>query len=239
LLIALGVLIAFYVVLHLLIPGVREPLSVTLVTLVAGAEQQAANVEDLSQSAELSVAIADIGAGLETLLAQTPDLNDADREILRATLTGIQAAIAENRKADALAGLATLRRLVGTPSPLGFVIWSREPLRFLEVFLWGLAGVLVNKIITVGWYLRNQRFYREGIVMHIANIATAPLLALVTLFLLSLVTLQVTLAGSNEVTVDLSDPHLLAAVSFLLGSQPWSLWDFLGETARRFTGRQD
>lgn len=97
---------------------------------------------------------------------------------------------------------------------------DQDPWRFLEVLLWGLAGILVNKIIISGWYLRSPKFYREGIVMHIAHIVTTPLLVLVTVLLLSLVTLKVTLSGGNEVALDLSDPRIMVAFSFLIGTSP-------------------
>jgi hypothetical protein len=239
LLIGLGALVVFWIVLHALVPGKGEPLSLTTGALITQAVEQVNAVDDISQSDEVGAAISDIKTNLDALIAQNLDLSATDSKTLRDVFAGIDAAVKANGKADAVRQLTRLRQLVVTPPSSEFALWGQEPLRFFEIFLWGLAGVLVNKIITVGWYLRNQRFYREGIVMHVANIATAPLLVLVTVFLLSLFTLQVTLAGSNEVTIDLSDPRLLVAVSFLLGSQPWSIWDFARETARRFTGRQD
>jgi hypothetical protein len=118
-----------------------------------------------------------------------------------------------------------------------FSIWSDEPLRFIEIFLWGLAGILVSKIITTGWYLRNHRFYREGILMHIAHIIATPILVLVTVFLLSEVALSFTLDQGNEITIDLSVPALMVAFAFTIGTSPWPLWNFILKTAKRFTGQ--
>jgi len=123
------------------------------------------------------------------------------------------------------------------PAKAAVGLWDQDPLRFFEVLMWGLAGVLVYKIITVGWYLRNQRFYREGIVMHIGHIITTPLLVLVAVLLLSLATLSITLASGNQLSLDLSDPRIMVAVSFLLGTSPWPLWNFIENTAKRVTGR--
>ncbi len=123
------------------------------------------------------------------------------------------------------------------PAKAAVGLWDQDPLRFFEVLMWGLAGVLVYKIITVGWYLRSQRFYREGIVMHIGHIITTPLLVLVAVLLLSLASLSITLAGGNKLTLDLSDPRIMVAVSFLLGTSPWPLWNFVEDTAKRVTGR--
>ena len=83
-------------------------------------------------------------------------------------------------------------------TPLHFTPWDLDPWRFLEIMLWGLGGILVNKIVTCGWYLRSQRFYREGIVMHIAHLAATPLLVLVAALLLSLATLKLTLSGGKR-----------------------------------------
>ena len=119
----------------------------------------------------------------------------------------------------------------------GFKIWSEAPLSYLEILLWGLAGILVSKIITTGWYLRNHRFYREGILMHIAHIVATPLLVLVTVLLLSQVTLTFSLANSNDVAIDLSEPALMVAFAFIIGTSPWPLWNFILNTAKRFTGQ--
>ena len=121
----------------------------------------------------------------------------------------------------------------------GFSIWSEDPLRFLEILLWGFAGILVSKIFITGWYLRSHRFYREGILMHIAHIVATPLMVLVTVLLLSQVTLQFTLANSNEVTIDLSVPTIMVAFAFIIGTSPWPLWNFILNSAKRFMGQLD
>jgi hypothetical protein len=134
-----------------------------------------------------------------------------------------------------LAVLYTLLHLAFPSTQPGF-FWRAEPWRFLEVLLWGLAGILTSLIITTGGYFRRNRFYREGLYQHLAQIVTIPLLALVAVLILSLATLRITLAGGNEVQLDLSDPTILAAVSFLIGSRPWEIWGFVRETAGRITG---
>jgi hypothetical protein len=127
--------------------------------------------------------------------------------------------------------------VVGTP--LTFQLWDKDPLRFLEIMLWGLAGVLVNKIIDCGWFLRSQRFYREGIVMHIAHLVSTPLLVLVAVILLSLATFKITLTGGSEVTIDLSQPTVMIAIAFLLGSSPWPLWNLIERASRKITGQAE
>lgn len=119
----------------------------------------------------------------------------------------------------------------------GFRIWTDEPLRYLEILLWGLAGILVSKIFTTGWYLRNHRFYREGVLMHLAHIVATPVLVLITVLLLSQVSMTFTLANSNQVTIDLSVPTIMIAFAFIIGTSPWPLWNFILNTAKRFTSQ--
>jgi hypothetical protein len=121
-------------------------------------------------------------------------------------------------------------------SALSFASWDKDPWRFLEIILWGLGGVLANKIITCGWYLRSQKFYREGIIMHISHLAANPLLVLVAVILLSLASFNITLANGSEVSIDLSQPSIMVVVAFLLGSSPWPLWNFIEDAARKVTG---
>ena len=133
--------------------------------------------------------------------------------------------------------LYLLAHLVFVNSGKGFQLWSDEPLRYLEILLWGLAGILVSKIFTTGWYLRNHRFYREGVLMHISHLVATPILVLITVLLLSQVSMTFTLANSNQVTVDLSAPTIMIAFAFIIGSSPWPLWNFILNTAKRFTSQ--
>lgn len=236
LLVVLGALIALYVWLHLAFPRQPGPLSSTLPTLIAQALDQANTADKASESAELLATIADIRTGVGLALAKSSELNAADKEAVTKLVEEIQASVEADGKDEVLARLATLGQLVQAPSKPVVGLWDQDPWRLLEVLLWSLCGVLVNKLITTGWYLRAHKFYREGIVMHAAHIITTPLLVLVAVLLLSLVTLNITPVSGNQLTLDLSDPRILVAFSFLLGSSPWPLWDFIQNTAKRFTG---
>ena len=120
----------------------------------------------------------------------------------------------------------------------GSFLWGTEPLRFVEVLFWGMAGVLVDKLMSIGWYLRRGTFYRSGILMHIAQIISVPLLVMVVVFLLSLATLSVTLTSGNAISLDLSDPRLLVAVAFIIGSRPWDMQNFIRKTSEKITRGQ-
>lgn len=237
LLAALGALIALYVALHVAFPVPGGPVSTTLPTLIDRAEEEAGDLERLSESEALLATIADIQTDLALAVEENVDLDPAARGVLTQLAETLEASAEADRRDELLARLSTLERLVETPSDPRVGPWGEDPLRFLEVLFWALAGILVNKIIVVGWYLRSQRFYREGLVMHIAHLVSTPVLVLVAVLLLSVVTLEITLAGGNQLSVDLSEPTMMVAVSFLLGTIPWPLWNFIEETAERFTGR--
>jgi len=233
---ALGVLAIAYVALHARYPT-GGPVASAVVHSIGAALKQVESVEKPSESQELKDTLTQIEAGVNTLFSTNPQLfGDEYQQLVRDFVRGAGQRVDGNRKAEARTQLKELRSLISAP-PSEEYFWNSGSFRFLEVLLWGMAGVLVNLIITSGNYLRWRRFYREGIVMHVAQLVTVPVLALVFVLLLSLVTLEVTLAGGNDLKVDLSDPRVLAAVSFLIGSQPWNLWDFLQETAGKLTGQ--
>ena len=237
LLIAFGALVALYFALHLIFPRESPALSETLAGLISLTEEQVAAVDKISESTALQASVADIKADVEAALVGNADLSAADKAVFTDLGAKIAAALKADARDEVLARLVTLRELVKSPTYERVGIWEREPWRFLEILMWGLAGILVNKILITGWYLRSQRFYREGIVMHVAHLVATPLLVLVTVLLLSLVTFQITLANSNELTLDLSDPAILIAFSFLIGTVPWPLWNFIEDTGKRFAGR--
>ena len=101
-------------------------------------------VEDVSQSDEVGATISDIKTSLDTLIAQNVDLSAVDSQNLENLFAAIDAAVKEDAKSDAVRQLARLRRLVANPPSSGFALWGQEPLRFFEIFLWGLAGVLAT-----------------------------------------------------------------------------------------------
>lgn len=213
-------------------------MSAVLGNQVAAVIQQLGTVEGISQDQPLLAAVARITANLDTALDATTILNQTDKVLLRQAGAQVAEAVRADDKAGATARLEFLQRELTTPGRKGFAVWNADPWRLLEIVLWGLAGVLVNKIIVSGWWLRSQRFYREGIVMHVAHLVTTPLLVLVAVLLLSLASLKISAAGS-EITLDISSPSTMVVVAFLLGTVSWPLWDFIEGTARRITGPQE
>lgn len=228
-----------YVVLHFLFPPASEPISPALQPLITSALQEVETADNLSTGAALTTTLSEISSTLDDLLTNTIALSNEEMQVLdtaRGLVTRAEMSIADNDKAAARVQLETLRGLVEMPRAGNF-FWLQEPWRFLEVLFWGLAGILARLIMSVGSYLRWGRFYREGLPMHMAQLVTIPLLVLVVVLLLSMVTIQLTLAGGTEVSLDLRDPRLLAAASFLIAIGPWEVWGFIRDASSRILGQ--
>ncbi|HEX8230123.1 MAG TPA: hypothetical protein VF826_12540 [Chloroflexia bacterium] len=228
LIVGLLALAVLYVLLHLWFPPTSEPLSPALNPLIDSALEETKEAGDLSASVALTTTVSEISSTLEGLVTDTIALSTEESQVLAAAMglvTNLQTSIEENNKEAAETHLLNLRRVLREPLS-GSFFWVQEPWRFLEVLFWGLAGILAQLIMTTGTYLRWGRFYREGLFLHIAQLVTIPLIALVIVFLLSLISIRVTLSGGTEVSLDLRDPRLLAAVSFLIGIGPFLAWRF-------------
>jgi len=132
-----------------------------------------------------------------------------------------------------------LHLMIIETSSKGFEFWTASPLRYLEILFWGLFGILVSKIITVGWYLRKHRYYKEGKIMHLSQIFTTPILVLVIVLLLSQVDLTFTLADQNTVNLNLAEPAIMVAFAFIIGTVPWPLWNFIKNSAEQFIGKNE
>jgi hypothetical protein len=132
-----------------------------------------------------------------------------------------------------------LHQLIVPSATEGVAFWVDIPLRYLEILFWGLFGILVSKIITIGWYLRKHRYYREGKIMHLSHIFTTPILVLVVVLLLSTVNLTFTLAADNTVNISLSEPAIMVAFAFMIGTLPWPLWNYIRHSAEQFMSRNE
>ncbi|MHC5011151.1 MAG: hypothetical protein ACYTG6_09400, partial [Planctomycetota bacterium] len=127
------------------------------------------------------------------------------------------------------ADIAALESTAGVEGDAFF--WRTGFKRYLEVLFWAFAGILVRLIFTVGGYLRWHCFYRHGVYLHWTLLVAAPLLTLVFVLLISLIKIS-----GDAISVDFSDPRILAGVSFLLAATPWKLWERLQSAATTIVG---
>ena len=236
-LIGLLALIVVYVLLHFIIPPNTTPLNLSLVDLFGRIEAQLNASTETDKDQVLKGLTTGLSGVVDSATAKTTRLSAVDKQVAVRLAETITLAVNSGQKDAALDELNSLKKLIQAPPVSRFQFWGDVPLRFLEIILWGLAGILVSKLIQVGWYLRRRSFYSQGIVMHVSHIAATPLLVLVSVLILSLVTLKATLAGGNEVNLDLSDPNIMVAFAFIIGTSPWPLWRFIENSARRFTGQ--
>jgi hypothetical protein len=229
LIVALAVLAIVYIGLHARVRPTEGPLNATMLAMVTQAQEQATSEVEVSANTDLAFTVAEIKGTWHLISATVRALGDQDKELVTGLVAGIEESIKGNAKDQVVTRLATLHRLVKDPPAEGF-FWQQEPWEFVEVLLWGLAGVLISLIVTTGRYLFRQSFWPRGLYMHISQIIGVPLMALVFVWLLSKTTLSLVVAG-NQVQLDLSEPRILAAVSFVIGSRPWILWGFITQTA--------
>jgi hypothetical protein len=220
---ALLLLTSFYLRLHALYPPSATPVSAPLSALLSQAVDAASGQ---AATDPLSVTLGLVTRTNEEVLAnQLRALPEIEKQQLRDLAAQAQTTGAQGNSAETLSALRALQRRYDQLATAGY-FWNQEPWRFIEVLLWGLAGVLIRQILDAAKYVRRDRFYREGLALHLAQVFTSPIITLVSVFILSLIKLEVTIAGS-AVELDLSNPAILVALSFLIGINFWNVWDAL------------
>ena len=170
----------------------------------------------------------------EALVARQDDVRKAKRGVdglrtalgdeLDALVVGV---ITYRRAADAT-DLDDLQGLIrsavdGLRKPVERFFWNTWPWRLVEVWAWGLFGVLLTKITRIGWYLRTSTYQANGTWMHLAHVVATPFLALVAVLVLSFLKIE----GESQTIVDFSNPLLMVIAACLLSTNPWGLWDFV------------
>jgi hypothetical protein len=231
------VLILGYMDIHQRNPPKGQPIDETLNALVLVAQNRTAQPGD-GEDQELTNLVTAILPRLRALTEHEP-LSDAERQSLTDFANSIETAEANVDRAILSTQLVALaERLKGLTEPTSY-FWSQDPWRILEIGWVALIAVLGSKIVEIGVYLRRQRFYVEGIYMHLAHIVVNPIFVIAAVMLISLVRLQLTLGNDSSINLDLSNPIALVVVSFLLGIQPWSVLRFIQNTSERILGRQE
>jgi len=109
-----------------------------------------------------------------------------------------------------------------------FPIWSTKPKLYLEILFFAIFGTIVRQIMVVQRYLRFGRFYKQGLYQHIALLFTVPVLTLIFVAVLTMARLT---AADSTIVLNLSDPVIVAGLSFLVALIPWRLWERLLSSA--------
>jgi hypothetical protein len=229
-------LVVVYLATHIWLPRTEPGISLVVADRIAAVMPKITASDKPSADAAITTGIASINSSLLTVLTATVTLNDADKSVIQEAANRMTAAVKDDDKAAALEQLAFLKQQMEGRQASGFALWNTDPLRYLEILLWGLAGVLVTKIITSGVWLWKHSFYGEAIPLHVAHLVTTPVLVLVAVLLLSLASIQITVAGSS-LTLDISNPNTLIVAAFLLGTVSYPLWNFVENTAKKVLGQ--
>jgi len=108
--------------------------------------------------------------------------------------------------------------------------WSHYPGNLLEVVFWALGATLIRLLFNSGNFLRKRCFYKNAIAHHVSLIVTAPILAVLIAFVLSLVDINLGL-GDRAVQIDLSNVAISILVGAIIGLAPWGAWKFMQDLA--------
>jgi hypothetical protein len=108
--------------------------------------------------------------------------------------------------------------------------WSHYPGNMLEVVFWALGATLIRLLFNAGNFLRKRCFHKNAIAHHVSLIVTAPLLAVLIAFVLSLIDINLGL-GDRAVRIDLSNVAISILVGAIIGLSPWGAWEFMQDLA--------
>jgi hypothetical protein len=75
--------------------------------------------------------------------------------------------------------------------------------------------------------------------MHLAHLFTVPMLVLVTMMLLSMISFSFDGNGTQSVVIDIGDPAITRAFSFILAVAPWGVWNFVRAQGERIISSRD
>ena len=121
---------------------------------------------------------------------------------------------------------------IALANPASF-FWSKGRRVWLEILCWAFFGIMTRLIVSCGWYVYKDRFYKRAVWQHASLLLVVPGLTLVLVLVLSLFSLNFPIEGGDSVAIELSNPLILAAVSFLVACVPWKLWNRIRETGEQ------
>jgi len=236
---ALGVLllalVAVYLWTHAHYVPAQEPELAAMVAQVDQVRKIAAATDSSKDDslATLRTAVVGLGESWNSASGTLRSITEGQKVEAKLLLTRSETAVAAKNAKDAELALENLKSVLQNQRSI--YLWSEPPSSYLEVLFWSLAGILVSLLVTCGYYLRRKRFYVEGIWMHLSHLLAVPFLALVVVFLLSQLKLTVQI-DQSEIALDITDPRLLAALSFIIAARPWGMIDFVREASGSIFG---
>jgi flagellar biosynthesis protein FliQ len=235
----LGILAGIYLWAHSRYTPNPEPELAVLISQVEQAREIAAQIKEAQEVPEpllqsLRNTITALKENWNTVSNSIISITEGQNQQVNLLVSRAETAVMGDNPQDVDLALANLHSVFENQRSMYF--WSQPPSNYLEVLFWSFAGILVSLLITSGYYLRRRMFYAEGIWMHVSHLLSVPVLALVVVFLISQIKLTVQISDS-ELALDISDPRLLAALSFIIAVRPWAMLDFVREAASSFFGQ--
>jgi hypothetical protein len=228
----LGALFWGFLTLHERNPNKGLPLDESLTALVELAQIQAEKAITLTANSPVSTTIA-TAESVFTSLQKEPNqtlVNARKGEMVATLLSEAGTAI----EAGDLSGLKTVLSSIDEAvlQPESY-FWQKDPWRLVEILMWALAATIISLAISTGGYLYRRNFYWRAIPTRITLLVTIPIVAVVIAFVLSLVTISITVSGA-EFKLDMSNVTMSILVAVLIGLAPWKAWGFLNGLANLF-----
>lgn len=200
-----------------------EPTKETEADAVEGAEEETA----VTSVQLLRLSVNSMKTNWDLISGDIYSLSAGQKKQIDLLISEAVTSAAADKVEETQMGVANLLEVLKKQQNL--YLWAEPPWTYLEVLFWSLAGILVSVFFKVGFYLRKKTFIATGSWMHISHILTVPVVALVVVFIISLLKLTVQIENS-EVVINLDDPRLLVAISFIISVRPWAILDFVKET---------
>ncbi len=134
-------------------------------------------------------------------------------------------------EAGDLSGLKTVLRSINemVVQPASY-FWQSDPWRLVEILMWALAATIISLAISTGHSLSERNFYWRAIPAHTTYLFTTPIVAVVIAFILSLVTISITVSGV-ELKLDMSNVTISILVAVLIGLARHKALTFVNELA--------
>lgn len=123
----------------------------------------------------------------------------------------------------------------GAESTQGY-LWARTPWLWLDMAFFALIGILSRLAISVGTYVRFNRYFANATWQHMTLVVVIPVVT--TAFVFFLTSLGITL-GAGGTELDISQPEVRMGLCFLAALVPWALWERLLDQGRQVFGEKD
>jgi len=125
---------------------------------------------------------------------------------------------------------STLQTIEGS-----FKIWSRNPWKFIEIFIWALIATIIRMVIYNGFHIYKNTYRKWAFMQHLAFMICIPIIAVIMTLVFNLLNFEIE-GGAFALKVDLGNIYFSIVVAALVGFAPWKSWHYLKYLSDSFFG---